>query len=611
MLKTPFLFPRMAMLVPIAAQSQKSGTKPLPQKSIDKFVKVLSNSKVKARVEIKRQSYPLKTIQLYHTSHLENQIIFIMKSHRRNAFERIIFFLEGNLPIANKRRILMNQGSKQLIIQTSSLIAGFMVWVLLSSLMPFIVTDIDLTSTQQAWVTAVPVILGSLLRVPIGYWTNKFGARILFTISFILLLIPIAIISYANSLPMLLSGGFILGIGGAVFSVGVTSLPKYYPKEKHGFINGIYGAGNIGTAFTSFSAPVLASTMGWRATIKIFLILVLVFAILNFLLGDRKEKKVNNPLTEQIKEVYRNPKLWFLSLFYFITFGSFVAFTIYLPSFLVNHFELTKVDAGLRTAGFIVVATLFRPVGGWLGDKINPFLILMAVFFGLTFSGFLLSFTPSLPIYSFGSLLVSFCAGIGNGAIFKLVPFYFSKQSGIVNGIVAAMGGLGGFFPPLILTILFNLTGNYAIGFMSLSEFSLASLILVIWLFYQDKLDISAKIINSTAEGIVVTDPDGIIQMVNPAFSKITGYTQDDVVGKTPSVLQSGEHDNHFYQKMWENLTNSGIWQGPIWNKKKNQDIYLEWLTITAIKDDAGETKNFVGMFNELNQGPNGSDPNP
>ncbi|MFL6561280.1 MAG: MFS transporter, partial [Bacillus sp. (in: firmicutes)] len=380
---------------------------------------------------------------------------------------------------------------------------------------------------------------------------NRFGARILFTISLITLVIPIALLSYANSLLTLILGGLLLGIGGAVFSVGVTSLPKYYEKTKHGFINGIYGAGNIGTAITSFSAPVLATTYGWRNTIKIFLIVVLIFAILNFIFGDKKERKVNISLPEQIKGVYKNPKLWFLSLFYFITFGSFVAFTIYLPSFLVNHFELDKVDAGLRTAGFIALATFFRPIGGWLGDKVNPFLILMAVFFSLTFAGFLLSFTPSLPIYSFGCLLVAFFAGIGNGAIFKLVPLYFSNQAGIVNGIVSAMGGLGGFFPPIILTILFDWTGHYAIGFMSLSEFSLASLVIVVWLYYQDKLDISAKIVNHALDGICVTDVNGIIQSVNPAFTKITGYSQAEVIGKTPSVLQSGEHDNEFYKKMW------------------------------------------------------------
>jgi MFS transporter, NNP family, nitrate/nitrite transporter len=496
----------------------------------------------------------------------------------------------------------MNQGTKQLFIQTGSLIAGFMVWVLISSLMPFIKMDIHLTSTQQAWVTAVPVILGSLLRVPIGYWTNKYGARKLFSISFIVLLLPIALLSYANSLLTLLLGGFILGIGGAIFSVGVTSLPKYYKKEKHGFINGIYGAGNIGTAITSFSAPVLANSFGWRSTIQIFLIVVFVFAILNFLLGDKNERKVNISLITQINEVKKNQKLWFLSLFYFITFGSFVAFTIYLPSFLVNHFDLDKVDAGLRTAGFIAIATIFRPVGGWLGDKINPFLILMGVFFWLTFAGFLLSFTPSLPVYSFGCLLVAFCAGIGNGAVFKLVPLYFSKQAGIVNGIVAAMGGLGGFFPPIILTILFNLTGHYAIGFMSLSEFSLASLILVVWLFYQDKLEISARIINGAKEGIVVTDVHGVIQRINPYFTKITGFKSEDVKGKTLSVLQSGEHDEDFYKNMWDTITTKDYWEGRIWNKRKNNEVYLQHLTVSALKDETGDTKNYVGRFNEVEQ---------
>jgi NNP family nitrate/nitrite transporter-like MFS transporter len=495
----------------------------------------------------------------------------------------------------------MNQGARQLILQTGSLVAGFMIWVIISSLMPFIVSDIHLTSTEIAWATAVPVILGSLLRIPIGFWTNRYGARMLFTISFIVLLLPIALISIAHSLVILIIGGFLLGIGGAVFSIGVTSLPIYFSKTKHGFINGVYGAGNIGTALTSFSAPILANSFGWRETVRIYLVLVLVFAILNFLFGDRKEQKVNQSLSLVFKQVYKKPKLWFLSLFYFITFGSFVAFTIYLPTFLVNHFDLEKVDAGLRTAGFIAIATLFRPIGGWLGDKMNPLLILTAVFFGLTFSGFLLSFTPSLPIYSFGCILVAFCAGIGNGAIFKLVPMYFSKQAGVVNGIVSAMGGLGGFFPPLILTILFNLTGHYAIGFMSLSEFSLASLILVVWLYYQEKLDISSEIVNNAVDGICLTDINGVIQKVNPAFTRITGYVQEEVVGKTPSVLQSGEHNILFYKKMWGDLSTKGFWEGFIWNKRKNGEIYKEWLSITAIKDDAGEIKNYVGMFTERN----------
>ncbi|PHD41539.1 MFS transporter, partial [Bacillus toyonensis] len=215
----------------------------------------------------------------------------------------------------------MKSPNFQLSLQTSNLVIGFMVWVILSSLMPYIKADIPLTAGQISMVTAVPVILGSILRIPIGYWTNRYGARKLFFISFILLLFPVFYISVANSMMDLIIGGLFVGIGGAVFSVGVTSLPKYFPKESHGFVNGIYGVGNAGTAITSFLAPVIATSVGWRTTVQCYLVLLAAFALMNFLLGDRKEKKVNTPLMEQIKGVYKNEKLWFLCIFYFLTFG--------------------------------------------------------------------------------------------------------------------------------------------------------------------------------------------------------------------------------------------------------------------------------------------------
>ncbi|WP_127534337.1 nitrate/nitrite transporter [Paenibacillus kobensis] len=382
----------------------------------------------------------------------------------------------------------MNKRAFQLPLQTVSLVLGFMVWVILSSLMPFIKETIHLTTSQLTWVTAVPVLIGSVMRVPIGYWTNRYGARLLFSISFVLLLAPVYWVSQADSFRDLIIGGFFLGIGGAVFSVGVTSLPKYYPKERHGFVNGIYGIGNLGTAISTFGAPVLADQFGWSRTVMLYSILLIVMAVMNFTAGDRNEPKVRTALVEQIRGVSGNSKLWLLCLFYFITFGSFVAFTVYLPNFLVTNFELAKVDAGMRTAGFIALATAMRPIGGYLGDKFNPFKILMFVFAGLTVSGILLSFAPSMTWYTVGCLTVALCAGTGNGTIFKLVPLYFSQQAGIANGLISAMGGLGGFFPPLMLTFLFNVTGHYAIGFMALSEVALASFILIVWMFFQEKL---------------------------------------------------------------------------------------------------------------------------
>lgn len=495
---------------------------------------------------------------------------------------------------------MQHKGKVQLPLQTASLVLGFMVWVILSSLMPFIKEDIALTSSQLAWATAIPVLIGSIARIPIGYWTNRYGARNIFMISFVLLLAPVWWISRATSFSDLVIGGLFLGIGGAVFSVGVTSLPKYYPKERHGFVNGIYGIGNLGTALSAFGAPLIADRMGWSTTVLLYSILLLGMAVLNFALGDKKETRVNVPLMQQLKAISRNNKLWLLCLFYFLTFGSFVAFTVYLPNFLVSHFQMDKVDAGIRTAGFILVATIMRPIGGWLGDRFNPFKILMFVFGGLTIAAIVLSFAPSFYIYTIGCLTVALCAGTGNGTIFKLVPMYFVKQPGVANGMISAMGGLGGFFPPLMLTLLYSMTGHYAIGFMALSQIALVSLVLVIWMFYQEKLQLSASILESTIEAILITDTNSVITSVNPAFTAVTGYSAEEAVGQKPSLLKSGKQDKRFYDQLWLELREKGYWQGEIWNRKKNGEIYQEWLSITAIRNEAGEVKYYAGMFSDM-----------
>ncbi len=373
----------------------------------------------------------------------------------------------------------------QLPLQSLNLVVGLMVWVIISPLLPFMREDIVITPERVAIVTAVPVILGSVLRIPVGYLTNRYGARLVFSISFLLLLFPVYFISEAATFTDLIIGGLFLGISGAVFSVGVTSLPKYYPKERHGFVNGIYGIGNIGTAITSFSAPLFAMHLGWSATVKLYLILLLVFAALNLIFGDRKETKVKISIAKQIKGVYKNEKLWLFSLFYFITFGSFVTFTVYLPNFLVTNFDLEKVEAGIYTASFIALATSARPVGGWLADKYNTYRLLMGVFLALTFAAIVLAFSPTFTLYTIGSLVIALFAGLGSGAVFKLVPQYFSNQMGIVNGFVSMMGGLGGFFPPLILSAIHSLTGQYSIGFMLLSQVALASFVLVFWMSRQ------------------------------------------------------------------------------------------------------------------------------
>lgn len=375
----------------------------------------------------------------------------------------------------------------QLPLQTMNLVLGFMVWVIISSLLPFIKEDIAIPDDKLAIITAIPVVLGSVLRIPLGYYANIFGARNVFLASFIILLFPVYYLSEATSYMDLIIGGTFLGIGGAVFSVGVTSLPKYYPKEKHGLVNGIYGFGNMGTAISTFAAPVVAVQFGWSTAIKFYLVLLVIFAVINVFLGDRNEPKMKTPIVQQIKGVYKNEKMWFFSLFYFVTFGAFVAFTVFLPNFLVSNFGFDKVNAGIMTAVFIILATCCRTLGGYLGDKFDSLKLLMAVFIGIILGALILSASPNMAIFITGIMIIGFACGIGNGVVFKLVPMFFLEQSGIVNGIVSMMGGLGGFFPPLVLSSIHSATGSYSLGFTTLAIVSVINLLLVLRLNKQNK----------------------------------------------------------------------------------------------------------------------------
>lgn len=365
----------------------------------------------------------------------------------------------------------MKKGVSQLTLQTLSLVAGFMAWSIISPLMPFISQDVDISPGQISVILAIPVILGSVLRVPFGYLTNIVGAKWVFFWSFIVLLLPIFLLGQAQSPGMLMLSGFFLGIGGAIFSVGVTSVPKYFSKDKVGLANGIYGVGNIGTAVSSFCAPVLAGAIGWQNTVRSYLIILSIFAILMFFLGDKNEPKVKIPLMAQVKDLSKNYKLYYLSLWYFITFGAFVAFGIFLPNFLVDHFSIDKVDAGIRSGIFIALATFLRPVGGVIGDKFNAVQALIIDFVIMIIGALILSLSSHIVLFTIGCLAISICAGIGNGLIFKLVPSYFSKEAGSANGIVSMMGGLGGFFPPLVITFVTSITGSSHLAFFFLAIF--------------------------------------------------------------------------------------------------------------------------------------------
>src|SRR5699024_8089739 len=189
---------------------------------------------------------------------------------------------------------------------------------------------------------------------------------------------------------------------------------------------------------------------------------------------------------------------------------------------------------------------------------------------------------------------------IGNGVIFKLVPYYFQKQAGTANGIVSMMGGLGGFFPPLLLSAIFSMTGSYSIGFMAFSQFALVSLLLVLWMYYMDRINLSQDVFNSAKQGIIVTDQQGKIVSVNNSFIDITGYGEEEAIGEQANILSSGNQDKELFTEMWEKITSEGEWNGEILNKHKNGEEYKQAMSISAVYDASGEVMRYVGTLADM-----------
>ncbi|HXT24322.1 MAG TPA: MFS transporter [Candidatus Eisenbacteria bacterium] len=339
----------------------------------------------------------------------------------------------------------------QLSLGTLSFAICFAAWGLISAFAPRFRELFHLTATQTAFLVAVPVLLGALLRIATGMLADRFGGRVVFAALMIVVAAPAYVVPMVPSYQKLLMVAFFLGIAGSSFAVGVGFVSRWFPPEKQGSALGVYGLGNIGQSAAVFLGPVLAVAVGWQNIFRGMAALLILWGAIFYLLARNSPKTARPAGVGAMMRLLSREKLsWVLSLFYFLTFGGFVAFSIYLPVLLKDQFGLKPADAGFRTAGFVVLATLARPLGGWLADKIGGARVLQVVFLGIVPFALLMSWPSMLP-FTVGALGCAFLLGNGNGAVFKLVPQYFPKEVGTVTGLVGAMGGLGGFFPPLVL----------------------------------------------------------------------------------------------------------------------------------------------------------------
>lgn len=343
--------------------------------------------------------------------------------------------------------------ARHLTLGTVSFAVCFAAWGLVGALAPRLRELLSLSNTQTALLVATPVLLGSLARIPVGLLADRFGGRVVFTALMVVVAAAAAAFPLARTYGAFLVGAFFLGLAGSSFSVGAGYVSRWAPSERQGSALGVYGAGNIGQSVAVFVAPLVAASFGWPWAFWGMAALLLVWCAAFGALG--RDAPLSGPppdLAAMIQVLRRERLAWVLSLFYFLTFGGFVAFSIYLPTLLKNEFSLSPADAGFRAAGFVVLATLVRPVGGWVADQVGGARVLAGVFLGLVPFGLLLTW-PAIVPFTVGALGCAALLGLGNGAVFKLVPQHFPGRTGTVSGLVGAMGGLGGFFPPLLLGI--------------------------------------------------------------------------------------------------------------------------------------------------------------
>ncbi|WP_078066848.1 MFS transporter [Streptomyces jeddahensis] len=354
----------------------------------------------------------------------------------------------------------------------------FWAWNLISPLSGEFKEGLGLSSFQQSFLVAIPVLVGSLGRIPAGALTDRYGAKLMFPLVTALTIIPVLLVIPARgSYGAMLVVGFLLGLGGTTFAIGVPLVNSWFPPAHRGFALGVFGMGMGGVALSGFFTPRIAK-QGENLPFIVVAIALAAFAVLGaFLITDRPGRPVpSTSLATRLGQAGRLRVTWELSALYAIGFGGIVAFGVYLPTYLKTWYGLSATEAGTKAAGFALVTVIFRPIGGWLSDRIHPAVVTSVALGVVALFAIVQSFDPGLyPVGTLCFLVMAAGLGTTSGSVFALVSRVTPQpQVGSVTGIVGAMGGLGGFVPPLVMGAIYSAKDSYSVGFMLLSDLALA-----------------------------------------------------------------------------------------------------------------------------------------
>ncbi|HTN33395.1 MAG TPA: nitrate/nitrite transporter [Marinobacter sp.] len=380
----------------------------------------------------------------------------------------------------------------------------FAVWTIFSIIGIRISAELGLSDTQLGLLMATPILTGSISRLFLGIWTDRYGGRWVFGILMLVTAACVYLLTLATTYSMLLVGALGVGLAGGAFIVGVAYTAAWFEPKHQGTALGIFGAGNVGAAVTNFGAPFLLIAVGWESTAQVYAavlaamgVLFIIFAKEDPLATERK-KESSKSFAEQMKPL-RDLRVWRFALYYFFVFGAFVALALWLPHFLIGVYGLDIVTAGIIAALYTIPASLFRILGGWLSDRIGARRVMYWTLGISTIATFLLSYPPTdyvvhgidndihftlamnLPVFIALIFILGFFMSLGKAAVYKHIPVYYPKHVGAVGGVVGMIGGLGGFILPLTFGVLNDLTGVWQSCFMLMFVIVAAALA---WMHY-------------------------------------------------------------------------------------------------------------------------------